>query len=164
METKLFDLVSDYQPQGDQPKAIQELVDGIQKGKKQQVLLGATGTGKTFTISNVIAKVNKPHWYSHITRHWQDSSILNFKEFFPNNRVEYFVSNFDYYQPEAIFQAPTPILTRMRQPTWSWICCEWQLSTPFWNEGYDYHSFSRMYLRCQQSGTVSGDVFLNPCG
>ena len=55
METKLFDLVSDYQPQGDQPKAIQELVDGIQKGKKQQVLLGATGTGKTFTISNVIA-------------------------------------------------------------------------------------------------------------
>ena len=60
METKLFDLVSDYQPQGDQPKAIQELVDGIQKGKKQQVLLGATGTGKTFTISNVIAKVNKP--------------------------------------------------------------------------------------------------------
>ena len=60
METKLFDLVSDYQPQGDQPQAIQELVDGIREGKKQQVLLGATGTGKTFTISNVIAKVNKP--------------------------------------------------------------------------------------------------------
>ncbi|MCI3013044.1 excinuclease ABC subunit UvrB [[Clostridium] innocuum] len=101
METKLFDLVSDYQPQGDQPKAIQELVDGIQKGKKQQVLLGATGTGKTFTISNVIAKVNKPTLVFAHNKTLAGQLYSEFKEFFPNNRVEYFVSNFDYYQPEA---------------------------------------------------------------
>ena len=101
METKLFDLVSDYQPQGDQPKAIQELVDGIQKGKKPQVLLGATGTGKTFTISNVIAKVNKPTLVFAHNKTLAGQLYSEFKEFFPNNRVEYFVSNFDYYQPEA---------------------------------------------------------------
>ena len=101
METKLFDLVSDYQPQGDQPQAIQELVDGIREGKKQQVLLGATGTGKTFTISNVIAKVNKPTLVFAHNKTLAGQLYSEFKEFFPNNRVEYFVSNFDYYQPEA---------------------------------------------------------------
>ncbi|EFP60382.1 excinuclease ABC, B subunit [Erysipelotrichaceae bacterium 3_1_53] len=101
METKLFDLVSDYQPQGDQPKAIRELVNGIKEGKKQQVLLGATGTGKTFTISNVIAQVNKPTLVFAHNKTLAGQLYSEFKEFFPNNRVEYFVSNFDYYQPEA---------------------------------------------------------------
>ena len=82
METKLFDIVSDYQPQGDQPKAIQELVDGIQKGKKQQVLLGATGTGKTFTISNVIAKVNKPTLVFAHNKTLAGQLYSEFKEFF----------------------------------------------------------------------------------
>lgn len=101
METKLFDLVSQYKPEGDQPKAIAELVQGIEEGKKQQVLLGATGTGKTFTISNVIATVNKPTLVFVHNKTLAGQLYSEFKEFFPNNRVEYFVSNFDYYQPEA---------------------------------------------------------------
>lgn len=101
MENKLFDLVSEYKPQGDQPKAINELVEGIKEGKKQQVLLGATGTGKTFTISNVIAAVNKPTLIFAHNKTLAGQLYSEFKEFFPNNRVEYFVSNFDYYQPEA---------------------------------------------------------------
>lgn len=101
MENKVFELVSNYQPQGDQPKAIQELVEGIHEGKKQQVLLGATGTGKTFTISNVIAQVNKPTLVFAHNKTLAGQLYSEFKEFFPNNRVEYFVSNFDYYQPEA---------------------------------------------------------------
>lgn len=101
MEEKLFELVSNYQPQGDQPKAIAELVKGIQEGKKQQVLLGATGTGKTFTISNVIAQVNKPTLVFVHNKTLAGQLYSEFKEFFPHNRVEYFVSNFDYYQPEA---------------------------------------------------------------
>ena len=100
-EEKLFDLVSEYQPQGDQPKAIKELVKGIHDGKKQQVLLGATGTGKTFTISNVIAQVNKPTLVFAHNKTLAGQLYSEFKEFFPHNRVEYFVSNFDYYQPEA---------------------------------------------------------------
>lgn len=100
-EQKLFDLVSQYQPQGDQPKAIHDLVEGIQQGKKQQVLLGATGTGKTFTISNVIAQVNKPTLVFAHNKTLAGQLYSEFKEFFPHNRVEYFVSNFDYYQPEA---------------------------------------------------------------
>lgn len=101
MEDKLFELVSDYSPQGDQPKAIEELVKGIHEGKKQQVLLGATGTGKTFTISNVIAQVNKPTLVFVHNKTLAGQLYSEFKEFFPHNRVEYFVSNFDYYQPEA---------------------------------------------------------------
>ena len=103
METdeKLFDLVSEYTPQGDQPEAIKQLVKGIQEGKKQQVLLGATGTGKTFTISNVIAQVNKPTLVFAHNKTLAGQLYSEFKEFFPHNRVEYFVSYFDYYQPEA---------------------------------------------------------------
>lgn len=101
MEQKLFELVSQYQPQGDQPKAIAELVKGIQEGKKEQVLLGATGTGKTFTISNVIAQVNKPTLVFVHNKTLAGQLYSEFKDFFPHNRVEYFVSNFDYYQPEA---------------------------------------------------------------
>lgn len=101
MENKLFDLVSEYSPQGDQIKAIEQLTDGIMEGKKHQVLLGATGTGKTFTVSNVIAKVNKPTLVFVHNKTLAGQLYSELKEFFPNNRVEYFVSNFDYYQPEA---------------------------------------------------------------
>ena len=101
MEDKLFDLVSEYKPQGDQPKAIKALVEGVKEGKKQQVLLGATGTGKTFTISNVIAQVNKPTLIFVHNKTLAGQLYSEFKEFFPHNRVEYFVSNFYYYQPEA---------------------------------------------------------------
>lgn len=101
MESKPFELVSNYQPEGDQPKAIQTLIEGIKAKKKQQVLLGATGTGKTFTISNVIAQINKPTLIFAHNKTLAGQLYSEFKEFFPHNRVEYFVSNFDYYQPEA---------------------------------------------------------------
>ena len=101
MENKLFELVSKFQPQGDQINAIEQLSKGIKEGKKQQVLLGATGTGKTFTVSNVIAKINKPTLVFVHNKTLAGQLYSEFKEFFPNNRVEYFVSNFDYYQPEA---------------------------------------------------------------
>ncbi len=96
-----FELVSKYQPTGDQPVAIETLVAGINAGKKEQVLLGGTGTGKTFTVSNVIAKVNKPTLVLSHNKTLAGQLYSELKEFFPNNRVEYFVSNFDFYQPEA---------------------------------------------------------------
>ena len=96
-----FELVSEFKPTGDQPQAIKELVDGINKGVKHQVLLGATGTGKTFTISNVIKEVKKPTLVLVHNKTLAGQLYAEFKEFFPNNRVEYFVSNFDFYQPEA---------------------------------------------------------------
>ncbi|MGN1343995.1 MAG: excinuclease ABC subunit UvrB [Traorella sp.] len=96
-----FQLVSKYQPQGDQPQAIEQLVQGIKEGKKSQVLLGATGTGKTFTVSNVIQAVNKPTLVFAHNKTLAGQLYAELKEFFPHNRVEYFVSNFDYYQPEA---------------------------------------------------------------
>ena len=96
-----FDLVSKYQPAGDQPEAIAELVQGINDKKKAQVLLGATGTGKTFTVSEVIQKVNKPTLVIAHNKTLAGQLYGEFKEFFPNNAVEYFVSYYDYYQPEA---------------------------------------------------------------
>ena len=97
----MFNLVSKYQPNGDQPKAIEELTNGINKEKKDQVLLGATGTGKTFTIANVINKVNKPTLVLAHNKTLAGQLYSELKELFPNNHVEYFVSYYDYYQPEA---------------------------------------------------------------
>lgn len=96
-----FKLVSSYEPKGDQPKAIEKIVKGIHEGKQQQVLLGATGTGKTFTISNVIKEVNKPTLIIAHNKTLAGQLYSEFKEFFPDNAVEYFVSYYDYYQPEA---------------------------------------------------------------
>ena len=97
----MFELVSKYKPSGDQPEAIKELVDGINEGKKNQVLLGATGTGKTFTIANIIAETNKPTLILAHNKTLAGQLYAEFKELFPNNKVEYFVSYYDYYQPEA---------------------------------------------------------------
>ena len=97
----MFELVSKYQPSGDQPEAIKKLVEGINNGKKEQVLLGATGTGKTFTIANVIAKTNKPTLVLAHNKTLAGQLYSELKEFFPHNHVEYFVSYYDYYQPEA---------------------------------------------------------------
>ena len=96
-----FKLKSDYKPSGDQPKAINELVEGLNEGKKDQVLLGATGTGKTFTIANVIKEVNKPTLVLAHNKTLAGQLYSEFKELFPENHVEYFVSYYDYYQPEA---------------------------------------------------------------
>ena len=96
-----FELVSKYTPQGDQPLAIQELVKGINEGKRYQTLLGATGTGKTFTVSNVIKEINKPTLVIAHNKTLAGQLYSEFKEFFPENAVEYFVSYYDYFQPEA---------------------------------------------------------------
>ncbi|MBQ3272986.1 MAG: DEAD/DEAH box helicase family protein, partial [Solobacterium sp.] len=96
-----FELVSPFHPTGDQPEAIDELVRGLREGKKEQVLEGATGTGKTFTMANVIARVNRPTLVFSHNKTLAGQLYSEFKELFPHNRVEYFVSNFDYYQPEA---------------------------------------------------------------
>lgn len=97
----MFELVSDYKPSGDQPEAIEKLVSGIKSGEAHQVLLGATGTGKTFTIANVIKEVNKPTLVLAHNKTLAGQLYSELKELFPNNRVEYFVSYYDYYQPEA---------------------------------------------------------------
>ncbi|PGB80299.1 excinuclease ABC subunit B [Bacillus wiedmannii] len=96
-----FEIISAYSPQGDQPVAIEKLVEGINSGKKKQVLLGATGTGKTFTISNVIKEVQKPTLVMAHNKTLAGQLYSELKDFFPNNAVEYFVSYYDYYQPEA---------------------------------------------------------------
>ena len=97
----MFKLKSKYKPSGDQPEAIKNLVSGLQEGKKDQVLLGATGTGKTFTIANVIKEVNKPTLVLAHNKTLAGQLYSEFKELFPENHVEYFVSYYDYYQPEA---------------------------------------------------------------
>ena len=97
----MFELVSNYKPSGDQPKAINELVEGLNDGKKEQVLLGATGTGKTYTIANVIKEVNKPTLVLAHNKTLAGQLYSELKELFPNNHVSYFVSYYDYYQPEA---------------------------------------------------------------
>lgn len=100
MENK-FELVSQYEPQGDQPAAIEKIKQGIDEGKVHQTLLGATGTGKTFTMSNVVKEINKPTLVIAHNKTLAGQLYSEFKEFFPNNAVEYFVSYYDYYQPEA---------------------------------------------------------------
>ncbi|OAB37719.1 excinuclease ABC subunit B [Paenibacillus macquariensis subsp. defensor] len=101
ISNKQFELESEYSPQGDQPTAIKELVEGIRNGKKEQTLLGATGTGKTFTIAQMINKVNRPTLVIAHNKTLAAQLAAEFKEFFPNNSVDYFVSYYDYFQPEA---------------------------------------------------------------
>ena len=97
----MYNLVSKFKPAGDQPKAIKELTEGIIERKKFQTLLGATGTGKTYTIANVIKNVDRPVLVLAHNKTLAGQLYSEFKEFFPDNRVEYFVSYYDYYQPEA---------------------------------------------------------------
>ena len=101
MESKPFKLVSPYRPTGDQPQAIEKILEGVEEGKAVQVILGATGTGKTFTDANIIAKLNRPTLVLVHNKTLASQLYGEFKELFPENRVEYFVSNFDFYQPEA---------------------------------------------------------------
>ncbi|MBR3062731.1 MAG: DEAD/DEAH box helicase family protein, partial [Exiguobacterium sp.] len=101
MESIPFALQSEFQPGGDQPEAIRQLVEGVNRGDRYQTLLGATGTGKTFTVSNVIQEVKKPTLVLAHNKTLAGQLYSEFKEFFPNNAVEYFVSYYDYYQPEA---------------------------------------------------------------
>ena len=97
----MFELVSPYQPAGDQPQAIAKLIEGLQAGAKHHTLLGVTGSGKTFSVANVIKSVNRPTLVISHNKTLAAQLYAEFKGFFPNNAVEYFVSYFDYYQPEA---------------------------------------------------------------
>ena len=101
MEDRPFKLVSSYKPTGDQPEAIEELVESLQKGNKEQTLLGVTGSGKTFTMANIIERLNRPTLVLAHNKTLAAQLCSEFKEFFPENAVEYFVSYYDYYQPEA---------------------------------------------------------------
>ncbi len=96
-----FELISDYSPTGDQPQAIAELVNDLRRGTKFQTLLGVTGSGKTFTIANVIEQVQRPVLVLSHNKTLAAQLYGEFRQFFPNNAVEYFVSYYDYYQPEA---------------------------------------------------------------
>ena len=118
-----FKLVSPFKPMGDQIEAIEQLVAGVKAGKKEQVLLGGTGTGKTFTVSNVIAAVNKPTLVLAHNKTLAGQLYSELKEFFPENRVEYFISNFDFYQ-KLIFQEEIYILTKMLKLTMKLKCLE----------------------------------------
>ena len=100
-----FELVSPYKPTGDQPEAIAALVDGLNKGYKEQTLKGVTGSGKTFTMANIIAQANRPTLVLAHNKTLAGPLCTEFKELFPNNAVEYFVSYYDYYQPEAYVAA-----------------------------------------------------------
>ena len=100
-----FELVSPYKPTGDQPEAIAALVDGLNKGYKEQTLKGVTGSGKTFTMANIIAQANRPTLVLAHNKTLAGQLCTEFKELFPNNAVEYFVSYYDYYQPEAYVAA-----------------------------------------------------------
>lgn len=112
-----FKLVSKYQPSGDQPQAIEQLVDNIEGGEKAQILMGATGTGKTYTMSQVISKVNKPTLVIAHNKTLAGQLYGEFKEFFPENAVEYFVSYYDYYQPEAYVPSSDTYIEKIVQST-----------------------------------------------
>ena len=101
MAEQTFKLVSHYQPTGDQPQAIARLVEGVERGDRCQTLLGVTGSGKTFTMANVIAKCNRPTLVLAHNKTLAAQLCTEFRSFFPENAVEYFVSYYDYYQPEA---------------------------------------------------------------
>ena len=117
MADEKFELVSSYQPTGDQPQAIETLVEGVQRGDRCQTLLGVTGSGKTFTMANVIARCNRPTLVLAHNKTLAAQLCTEFRSFFPNNAVEYFVSYYDYYQPEAYIPAPIPILKRTAPST-----------------------------------------------
>lgn len=101
----IFNLVSNYKPNGDQPQAIEKLVQGLNKGKKHQVLMGVTGSGKTFTMANVINKINKPTLVLAHNKTLAGQLYSEFKELFPENRIEYFVSYSDYAQKALLYKA-----------------------------------------------------------
>ena len=107
-----FELHSEYKPTGDQPQAIERLVRGFKEGNQFETLLGVTGSGKTFTMANVIAQLNKPTLILAHNKTLAAQLYGEMKEFFPENAVEYFVSYYDYYQPEAYVRLQTPILPK----------------------------------------------------
>ena len=126
----MFKLESSYKPTGDQPQAIQSLVDGLNAGANAQVLLGVTGSGKTFTIANVIAQVNRPTLIMSHNKTLAAQLYSEMKAFFPHNAVEYFVSYYDYYQPEAYIPST-----------------DLYIETDLCINGRDYRQFGQLHIR-----------------
>ena len=126
-----FELVTPYKPKGDQPRAIEELVAGVDAGEKHQVLLGVTGSGKTFTMAKVIEQLNRPALILAHNKTLAAQLYHEFKQFFPRNAVEYFVSYYDYYQPEATFRPATFTSKRKPPSTKSWTSCVWRPRAAF---------------------------------
>jgi excinuclease UvrABC helicase subunit UvrB len=118
-----FELQSEYKPQGDQPRAIEELTAGLRRGDRSQTLLGVTGSGKTFTIANVVQQVQRPTLVIAHNKTLAGQLYGEFKSLFPKNAVEFFVSYYDYYQPEAYVPRATPISRRTRPSTTRSIAC-----------------------------------------
>ena len=118
-----FNLVSDFEPRGDQERAIGELVDGLNRGDRHQVLLGVTGSGKTYTMAQVVTAVNRPTLVMAHNKTLAAQLYQEFKRFFPDNAVEYFVSYYYYYQPEAYMPPPTRTSRRRPPSTTRSIAC-----------------------------------------
>lgn len=132
-EDNQFHLVSKYEPSGDQPQAIETLVDNIKGGEKAQILKGATGTGKTYTMSQVIQRVNKPTLVIAHNKTLAGQLYGEFKEFFPDNAVEYFVSYYDYYQPEAYVPSSDTYIEKIALLMMKLINSVTQRHQPYWN-------------------------------
>lgn len=132
-EDNQFHLVSKYEPSGDQPQAIETLVDNIEGGEKAQILKGATGTGKTYTMSQVIQRVNKPTLVIAHNKTLAGQLYGEFKEFFPDNAVEYFVSYYDFYQQRPMCHHQIPILKKIALSMTKLISSVTQQHQPYWN-------------------------------
>ena len=128
-------VVSEYQPAGDQPQAIDKLAQGLENGLRAQVLKGVTGSGKTYTMAKVIEKVNRPTLVLAHNKTLAAQLCEEFREFFPNNAVEYFVSYYDYYQPEAYIPTRIPISKRTPPPTRRSTACVCPPPAPCWSGG-----------------------------
>ncbi len=120
--SKLYDLVSDYAPSGDQPTAIKQLTEGLDAGLAHQTLLGVTGSGKTFTLANVIAQAQRPAILLAPNKTLAAQLYGEMKAFFPNNAVEYFVSYYDYYQPEAYVPTTDTFIEKDSSANWLTLC------------------------------------------
>ena len=135
-ENGLFHLVAPYQPTGDQPQAIEKLVAGVRRGDKEQTLLGVTGSGKTFTMANIIAQVQRPTLVLAHNKTLAAQLCSEFREFFPDSAVEFFVSYYDYYQPEErILRKQIRILKRIPPSTMRSINCATPPPVPFPSAG-----------------------------
>lgn len=128
-----FRLASEFEPAGDQPRAIAELIAGLKEGERNQVLLGVTGSGKTFSMAQVIAQTQRPSLILAPNKTLAAQLYGEFKSFFPDNAVEYFVSYYDYYQPKPMCPAPIPLLKRNRPSMNRLIGCAIPPPGRFWN-------------------------------
>mgnify|MGYP003297721434 CR=1 FL=1 len=153
-----FKLVSDFKPTGDQPRAIEQLKQGILNGERYQTLLGVTGSGKTFTIANMLAELNRPALILSHNKTLAAQLYSEFKQFFPNNAVEYFVSYYDYYQPEAFIPQTNTYIEKdlsinAQNPTFARAACR-----PWQSPGKIVSCLRRVTFLCRQESNQRSDL------